>query len=155
FGMTDRLVSGTSSDPGIGVGVRVGYRAATIVGLEAMFEYRAQGAKGEVSYYDSTTNHTASSAEVSFTSPRLGGNLRLMTNGRVARFVATMGAGVAFDSVTWTGCDFCEDKSGPEFFAHVELGMEFEFNRFFFGAMLENMGSAIGQIRVDDNSPGI
>src|SRR5262249_7070182 len=119
-------------------GVRGGYRITTVIGLELSFQYGAAGGSG-------TTQVSGASeeSEYSVASVRLGGNMRFMTKGKVARFVGTVGAGLAYDSLSFTHCDLCDvlDGDGAGFYVLLEPGFELDFSGFIVGVALPVMPS--------------
>jgi hypothetical protein len=64
-----------------------------------------------------------------------------MTKGKTVRFVGTVGAGLAYDSTSFTSCDFCDvlEGGGAGFYVLLEPGLELDFSGFIIGAALPIM----------------
>ncbi len=95
------------------VGGRFGYRTGTRVGLEFLLDYMNNRVKKSNGSRDET---------VVLSAVRFGGGVRLMSPGRTARFVATIGAGLAYK---WTGS---ETSPGAVPFANLDLGFEYDWS---------------------------
>ncbi len=92
-------------------GARFGYRLSTPVGIEFMFDY--------------TSNRIANPSEdatIALSSARFGGGFRLMSPGRKARFVATIGGGLAYN---WIGRG---DSPGGVAFFNIDAGFEYDWS---------------------------
>jgi hypothetical protein len=123
-----------SVDPGFAGGLRFGYRAATILGLELMFQYGASGGGDGSTRLQGTTVIDEGYAVKSL---RMGGNVRLMTKGKTVRFVGTLGGGVAYDAVSFDeALNAARDAEGATGYLLLEPGLELEFSRFVVGAAL-------------------
>src|SRR5262249_52699183 len=112
---------------GIVIGARAGYRPAELLGIDGSIEFRRAAGDGHVR--DPATGEFANeSTEVSLSAWRLGVNARLLPGGRDFRFIASLGLGVSIDSIAWDGpCPpGCPEKSGPDPFAQLELGAEYQ-----------------------------
>ncbi len=114
---------------GFSGGARVGYRFASVVGVEALFEYAHAGASGQGMPAFSTSTTASYSISYALSSVRFGLNLRLMTTGERFRFVQLFGGGVALDSVSWepgsSGPTLARrGASGADAFGLSETGFE-------------------------------
>ncbi len=129
-------------------GFRTGYRVNTFAAFEGLFQYsnvtggrqRAPGA-------------TTDPSEYSFSSWRLGPMLRLMSPGKIVKFVGSIGGGLAFHSIrfqnteldaacsimgsTGTVANQCVDGWGVDFFASTDAGIEFAIGSVLIGASLD------------------
>lgn len=128
-------------------GARAGYRLNTYAAFEGSFNYSnvTGGRQG-----DDSPNDPAS---YSFSSWRLGPSLRLMSPGKVARFVGAVGGGLAFHSMAFSnvegdpGCTFvgddmrsfskCSSGWGVDFYFTADAGVEFNIGHVILGARLE------------------
>jgi hypothetical protein len=116
-------------------GVRIGYRVNTPASFEFMFEY------GNIFTADEPENQGYSRS-----SYRLGLNLRLMTPGKTARFVGTLGGGLVIDDIDFTdamggACDAgCLEQgaSGADPYLINELGFELDFGGVLLGASMQS-----------------
>jgi hypothetical protein len=95
------------------VGGRFGYRTSTRVGLEFMLDYMNNRVKTSAPPADDT---------VVLNAVRFGGGFRLMSPGRTARFVATIGAGLAYK---WIGSG---KSPGAVPFGNLDLGFEYDWS---------------------------
>jgi hypothetical protein len=132
---------GTNS--GAAGGVRVGYRVNTPAAFELMFEY------GDIFTSDTDNAITADGTEIdasySKQSYRLGVNVRLMTPGKSARFVGTLGGGIVIDDIDvekndGTPCPTCSFPGGwgVDPYLLSELGFELDFSGVLVGACLQS-----------------
>jgi hypothetical protein len=125
-------------------GLHVGYRVNTFAAFEGIFQYsNVTGGR-----------HKAATAvmdpsEYSFSSYRLGPMLRLMSPGKIARFVGTIGGGFVFHSIRFQNVDSdpactispttgpatnqCVDGWGVDFFASTDAGVEFSIGNVLIG----------------------
>jgi hypothetical protein len=128
-------------------GVRLGYRVNTFAGFEGMFQYsNVTGGRHE------DPSAKSDPAEYSFSSWRFGPMLRLMSPGKIVRFVGTLGGGFAVHSIrfrhteTDAGClvdvssasspNQCASGWGVDFFASTDAGVEFSLDGVLLGASL-------------------
>lgn len=121
-------------------GLRSGYRINTYAAFEGNFDY-SNVTGGRSSGTDA--------AEYSFSSWRLGPFLRLMSPGRIARFVGAVGGGLAFHDVSFSNVtndaqckpsatlDLCADTWGVDFFVTADAGVEFNIGRAILGLRLQ------------------
>jgi hypothetical protein len=133
----------TGTGVGLSGGVRVGYRPAPVVGVEALFEYAHAGASGQgkPAFEKSTSEVYAMSYALS--SVRVGLNARLMTTGERFRFVQLVGGGVALDTISWapgsTGPTLARrGASGADGFLLIETGFEVDIGGVLLGLALQN-----------------
>jgi hypothetical protein len=132
---TDPSQVEASNDPGVAGGIRLGYRVATILGLEGMFQYGRAGGDGAID----GTNTVGSFVTESL---RIGPNLRLMTKGKTLRFVGTIGAGLAYDSLTFSGnlTSLLDDPEGAvSAYLLLEPAIELQIGHLILGAALPIM----------------
>jgi len=92
------------------VGARLGYRMTTPLALELLFEY----ANNPIA--------TRTDSTVRLSSVRFGGGFRLMSPGRKARFVATIGGGLAYN---WLGKN---TSPGGVAFVNLDTGVELDWS---------------------------
>jgi hypothetical protein len=92
------------------VGARLGYRMSTPAGIELMFDYMS----GRIGAGEEST--------VVLNAARFGGGFRLMSPGQKARFVATVGGGLAYK---WIGTG---DSPGGVAFGNLDLGFEYDWS---------------------------
>lgn len=92
------------------VGARAGYRLATPIALELLFDYA------------SNKIETTASSKVALSSVRFGGGVRLMSPGRKARFVASIGGGIAY---SWLGAGTSPGGVG---FVNIDTGFEVDWS---------------------------
>ncbi len=92
------------------VGARAGYRLSTPFAFELMFDY----ASNKIA--TSNTN-----SKIALSSARFGGGVRLMSPGRRARFVATIGGGIAYG---WLGAGTSPGGVG---FVNIDTGFEVDW----------------------------
>lgn len=119
-------------------GFRVGYRVNTPASFDFMFEY------GNIFTTASDANVDIGYSRSSF---RVGLNLRLMTPGKTARFVGTLGGGLVVDDIEFTDKNgaACPDTrcshtmaSGVDPYFLNELGLELDFGGVLVGASLQS-----------------
>lgn len=145
-GVSDPTFIEATNNAGAVGGFRAGYRINTYAAFEGSFDYS-----------NVTGGRTAPSgakkdpAEYSFSSWRIGPLLRLMSPGRIARFVGAVGGGLAFHTVSFTNVDgdaacvddsdppvpLCADGWGVDFFVTADAGVEFNIGRAILGLRLE------------------
>jgi hypothetical protein len=133
----------TGTGAGFSGGVRIGYRPASVVGVEALFEYAHAGASGQGTPSFATSTTASYAISYALSSARFGLNLRLMTTGERFRFVQLFGGGVALDAVSWapgsTGPTLARrGASGADAFALSETGVEVDFGGVLLGLTLQN-----------------
>lgn len=125
-------------------GIRIGYRVNTPASFDFMFEYANV----------LTTSMDYSNIDYTLSSFRFGLNVRLMTPGRVVRFVGTIGGGLVYDSVDFNASTrpecLCRDASGVDPFLMGELGLEFDFGGVLVGAALQSYFQSSRGIKTDD-----
>ena len=132
---------GTNS--GAAGGVRVGYRVNTPAAFEFMFEH------GDIFTNDADNAITSDGTEIdagySKQSYRLGVNVRLMTPGKSARFVGTLGGGIVIDDLDveqadGAPCPTCSFPGGwgVDPYLLSELGFELDFSGVLVGACLQS-----------------
>jgi hypothetical protein len=94
-------------------GARFGYRSSTRVGFEFMFDYMSHRV---------ATQAPPADDNVVLNAMRFGGGFRLMSPGRTARFVATIGGGLAYK---WIAAG-----KGSEVvpFGNLDLGFEYDWS---------------------------
>jgi len=92
-------------------GARLGYRLRTSIGLELMFDYA-----------NNKIETTSGTSTVALNSARFGGGIRLMSPGRKARFVATIGGGAAYN---WLGAG---KSPGGVAFVNIDTGFELDWS---------------------------
>lgn len=92
------------------VGARLGYRMSTPAAIELMFDYMS----GRIA--------TGETSTVVLNAARFGGGFRLMSPGQKARFVATIGGGLAYK---WIGSG---DSPGGGAFGNLDLGFEYDWS---------------------------
>jgi hypothetical protein len=116
-------------------GLRVGYRVNNPAAFDLMFQY--------VNVFTPFQNLTPSTG-MTFSSVRVGAELRLMTSGKTVRFVGSGGGGFAFDHVSFDDgltklCKVCFGSfAGTDFFVTAEMGIEFDFSN----VLLDAVGEA-------------
>jgi len=93
------------------VGARLGYRIATPIGLEFLFDYA-----------NNPITTRSGDSKVRLSSVRLGGSVRLMSPGRKARFVASIGGGLAYN---WLGKG---ESPGGVAFINLDTGFELDWS---------------------------
>jgi hypothetical protein len=144
-------------------GVRLGYRVNARVGFEALFEY---GSVYTPSDADTAAGYTLSSA-------RFALGMRLMSTGKRARVVWTLGGGVVHDRLSfdlgahvigaldgalpdaktadqWSACrTYCRAASGLDPFAMTELGFELDFGGVIAGLSLQLAAQSTRGIKTD------
>jgi hypothetical protein len=139
-------------------GIRLGYRVNTPASFDFMFEY------GNV--YTTNTKSglnpdAPSTGDIGYTlsSFRFGLNLRLMTPGRVARFVGTIGGGLVYDVVDFSVAKgatcTCRSASGVDPFLMGELGLELDFGGVLVGAALQSYFQSSRGIKTDDEDKAL
>lgn len=141
-------------------GARVGYRLNTTASFDLMFEY------GNI--FTTNEGNDPNSLDDNFgyvkQSFRIGGNLRLMTSGKSARFVGTLGGGVVIDLIDLTNRDggtltFCpggvctshRSASGANPYLLNEVGFELDFSGVLVGACFQTYFQSAKGIDWDDN----
>lgn len=134
---------------GVSAGARVGYRFASIVGGELGFEYAHVGCsgRGEPSFNDAPS--VTYPLSYSLSSFRFGLHVRLMTTGKVARFVQTFGGGVMLDSVSWTAVPNSpgrEGAKGVDGFGVSETGVELEVHGVLLGLTAQQLLGSSGAL---------
>ncbi|MFO0611417.1 MAG: hypothetical protein U0414_02430 [Polyangiaceae bacterium] len=127
-------------------GLRAGFRINTYAAFEGSFDYsNVTGGR------TSPSGSQSDPAEYSFSSWRLGPFLRLMSPGRIARFVGAVGGGLAFHDVSFSNVtgdaaciksaqpliERCLDSWGVDFFVTADAGVEFNIGRAILGLRLE------------------
>jgi hypothetical protein len=141
------FVGPLAGDAGISLGGRLGLRMSTPFAIEGMLQLDQAGAIGPTNTVVGEDGVAQEGGDADFRAIRLGGNAKLMTRGRVARFVGAIGGGVSFDSLDFTPCPpsfsdlecYDEDTSGVNAFVNTEGGVEIDIRGFFFGAVLQQM----------------
>ncbi|MDI1448942.1 hypothetical protein [Polyangium sp. 6x1] len=93
------------------VGARLGYRISTPIGLEFLFDYA-----------NNPIATKSGDSTVRLNSARFGGGVRLMSPGRKARFVATIGGGLAYN---WLGSG---ESPGGVAFINLDTGFELDWS---------------------------
>ncbi len=91
------------------VGARLGYRISTPIGLEFLFDYA-----------NNPIATKGGDSAVRLSSARFGGGVRLMSPGRKARFVATIGGGLAYN--------WLRNGTSPGGVAFINLDTGFELD---------------------------
>jgi hypothetical protein len=92
-------------------GARLGYRLRTPIGIEFMFDYA-----------NNRIETTSGTSTVALNSVRFGGGVRIMSPGRKARFVATIGGGLAYN---WLGSG---KSPGGTAFVNIDTGFELDWS---------------------------
>jgi hypothetical protein len=135
---------------GISGGARVGYRLASIVGVEVGAEYAHVGASGQgkPSFADLPTATFPLHYDLS--TFRLGVDVRLMTTGHTIRFVQTFGGGVSFDAVSWepgAGSSVTrQNAKGVDAFGMSETGFEVDLKSVLLGLTAQNVLASSGAL---------
>ena len=93
------------------VGARLGYRISTPIGLEFLFDYA-----------NNPIATRSGDSTVRLSSARFGGSVRLMSPGRKARFVASIGGGLAYN---WLGKG---ESPGGVAFINLDTGFELDWS---------------------------
>jgi hypothetical protein len=138
----------TGTGVGLSGGARIGYRAASVVGVEALFEYARASADGKGTPSFATSTTTSYAIGYALSSARFGLNVRLMTPGERFRFVQILGGGVARDAMSWTpgstGPTLARrGASGADGFALAETGFEVDLAGALLGLTVQNyLGSS-------------
>jgi hypothetical protein len=133
----------TGTSVGGSGGVRLGYRAAAVVGVEALFEYAHAGASGHGTPSFATSPSASYALGYSLSSARFGLNVRLMTTGERFRFVQLFGGGAALDSISWPEAPGVQrlgrrGAAGADGFALSETGFEVDLGGALLGLTLQN-----------------
>jgi hypothetical protein len=150
------LLGQLTGDVGLSLGGRLGVRLSSPVALEGMLQIDQSSAVSTGGTVFTGDGIEGGSAD--FRAIRLGGNLKLMTRGRNARFVGALGGGVSFDSLDFTPCPdeaaglecYDEDNSGVNWFINTEVGMEIDIRGFFFGFVLQQMLCSVSSLDARD-----
>ena len=120
-------------------GLRGGYRSSTRVGFEFMFDYMSNRV---------TTEAPPANDRVVLNAARFGAGFRLMSPGRNARFVATIGGGIAYKWIA-TG-----KSSGVVPFGNLDLGFEYDWSGVLLGIAAQQSvllpGDDIGRTELSD-----
>lgn len=106
------LMFGEDGAGGI-AGARLGYRSSTRIGFEFMFDYMNHRV---------STEAPPAEDKVVLNAVRFGGGFRLMSPGRTARFVATIGGGIAYK---WIARG---ESSEAVPFGNLDLGFEYDWS---------------------------
>lgn len=129
-------------------GLRAGYRLNTYAAFEGNFDYsNVTGGREESSVAGKDP------AEYSFSSWRIGPFLRLMSPGKIGRFVGAIGGGFAIHSTSFANVEEdvacqgdpnnplsrpqCSSGWGVDFFFTADAGVEFNIGHVILGARLE------------------
>ncbi|MEJ7729350.1 MAG: tetratricopeptide repeat protein [Polyangiaceae bacterium] len=138
-----------SNDPGVAGGVRIGYRVATILGLEGLFQYGRAGGDGIVFLPEREADGSFDTESL-----RIGANLRLMTKGKTVRFVGTMGGGLAYDSLTFSEglLSLGEPDGAVSAYLLLEPAIEVQIGHLILGAALPIMPTSSGGGDTDASS---
>jgi hypothetical protein len=122
-------------DSGAAGALRVGYQVNTAASFDVMLQYV------NIAIHSKDDQK----AKYTFEAGRLGLNLRLMTPGQTARLVASLGGGLAYDTVNFNedagsncAADQCFDASGVDPFVLADLGVELDFGGALVGFSLES-----------------
>jgi hypothetical protein len=135
---------------GISGGARIGYRLASVVGVEAGIEYAHVGVSGQgkPSFADLTTGSFPLHYSLSIF--RVGANVRLMTTGSTIRFVQTFGGGVSVDAVSWepgSGSHVTrQDANGADAYGMSETGFELDLRSVLLGLTAQNVIASSGAL---------
>ena len=120
---------------GVAGGLRVGYQVNGVAGFDGFYQHSSLFTPSSAA--DNNKGYTLSS-------DRIGGDLRLMTPGKMVRAVGVIGGGVVIDSLTFDkpqpSCAraVCTNASGVDPFLLLEAGLEFEFSGVLLGLALES-----------------
>ena len=139
----------SSTIDGWSVGFRVGHRMNTAFGVELM---------GDYSYLSSSPTPPDGEEEASTPPPdsfyelvsmRLGGNIRFMTPGYRARFVAALGLGFSFDTGSLDGRhndarSYLRGDAENLYF-NLEQGVEFNIRHVLLGLVVQQTAGTTGQ----------
>lgn len=120
-------------------GARFGYRTSTRVGFEFMFDYMSNRV---------TTEAAPADDRVAMNALRFGGGFRLMSPGRTARFVATIGGGLAYKWITKG------DSSQVVPFGNLDMGFEYDWSGVLLGIAAQHNvllpGDEVGRMELSD-----
>jgi hypothetical protein len=132
----------SSTIDGWSVGFRVGHRMNTAFGVELM---------GDYSYLSSSLKEASLPPDrfYELVSMRLGGNIRFMTPGYRARFVAALGLGFSFDTGSLDGRhndarSYLRGDAENLYF-NLEQGVEFNIRHVLLGLVVQQTAGTTGQ----------
>lgn len=136
-------------------GFRVGYRVNVPASFDFLFEYGNVYTTNERAPGKTDTPPTG---DVGYTlsSFRFGLNLRLMTPGRSARFVGSIGGGLVHDTISYSlennaSC-LCREAEGVDPFLHGDVGFELDFGGVLVGAALQTYFQSSRGIKTEDGA---
>lgn len=134
------------------VGVRGGYRINTAFGLELMLDYSRLGGGSDEGPGVSGQDGPIVNTDYELESIRIGGNIRFMSPGYRARFVAAMGIGFAYDAgeLLLTSADDADDDSlegdATNVYFNLEQGVEFNIRHFLVGLVVQQIAGTTGRL---------
>ena len=141
-------------------GLRAGYRPATPIAFELMFQFSNITSDGTVTNTVGDVNSESDvQASYSLSTTLVGANFRLMSSGRKVRFVTTLGGGLAYDDLSWEDCGpagvlVCgSDATGAEGFVQNEIGLELDFGGVLLGAVAQQVVSSSGNVKLFSSDP--
>jgi hypothetical protein len=131
-------------------GVRGGYRLSTAFGVELMLDYSNTTGLEEPGMDGQPAPPEVESAGYDLDSIRFGTNIRFMTPGYRARFVATLGLGFAHDTGSlYVASDGArEDLAAAEattVYFNLEQGVEFNLKHVLLGLVLQQVAGTTGR----------
>lgn len=141
---------GDESPVGKSLGVQLGYRLITAVGFEVMFDYGNVSSTGPAVMTSTTRAYESEYEASSFQS---GGNVRFMTPERRARFVATLGFGLTYDSFSLTkysgasSTGIEQSTSSTNLYFNTEQGVEFNVREVLIGLVVQQTVGTVGSLR--------
>lgn len=133
--------------PGRSVGARLGYRMITALGLELMVDYESASNSDRV---EASATSPAFESDYEANSLRFGGNMRFMSPGQRARFVAALGLGVAYDVFSLrkrfglSASEVEQSASSANFYFNSEQGVEFNVGHVLIGLVMQQTFSTTG-----------
>jgi hypothetical protein len=166
---------------GAALGLRVGYRVADWAGFELGGQLSSVAGTGTAQFASIgdrvlSEGEGSALADVKYTlnTVRLGANLRVLAPGRfLVRFIATLGAGIAIDQLTWTpptsgvsgAVNHVDDTLAPSLqalpghtsgvggYGELDLGIEIELSRIIFGLSAQSIIQSTKGLDVTGFSP--
>jgi hypothetical protein len=151
-------IESTEDLGGWSVGVRGGYRLSTAFGIEVMADYSYLSANAEV--FEARSEQAPvfpGDGGYELDSFRLGGNIRFMTPGYRARFVATLGLGFAYDTGSLLLFSAAEnddstggkgdllEADGTSVYFNFEQGVEFNIRHVLVGLVVQQIAGTTGR----------
>jgi hypothetical protein len=137
---------------GWAIGVRGGYRLSTAFGIELMADYSYLGANEDILEGGEGRVFSGDAGEgYLLESLRFGGNLRFMTPGYRARFVAALGLGLTVDdgSLLLISSDENEgsyaEAEATNVYFNLEQGVEFNIRHVLLGLVVQQVAGTTGR----------